>query len=319
MRIQKIYFTVLVAVFLMVTGIKMNAQNSNNSTLTLAERLGYTTQAKLLIIHNDDIGLAHSVNRAAFDAYKNGVVNSGSIMVPCPWFGEAAELAGANPGFDLGIHLTLTAEWRDFRWGGVSASSVIPSLLDPQKYFYRSVENVVTHATAEEVEKECRAQIDRAISFGIQPTHFDTHMGTLFGSPNFVDVYLKLGKEYNIPVFLPRASIEQSNPDLIPVLEQGGFIMADRFFMAEPDVQSDQWMEYYVDIIENLQPGITQIIIHVAYDNDEAKAVMVDHPNYGSAWRRRDFDVFTSERIKNVIKKNNVQLVTWREIGKLLK
>ena len=318
MRMQKVLYIGLIAGSIILTGTKVSAQNLDKSKNTIAERLGYTADTKLLIIHADDIGLAHSVNKASFDAMANGSVTSGSIMVPCPWFGEAVELAKAHPDFDLGIHLTLTAEWKDFRWGGVSPSTAIPGLLDSKGFLFKSVEEVVSHATPQEVEKECRAQIERVLTFGIKPTHFDTHMGTLFGSPGYIDVYLKLGKEYNIPVFLPRATIEESNPEMIPMLEKGGFIMVDRYYMAEPDVKSENWMDFYVDMIENLQPGVTQIIVHVAYNTDEAKAVMVDHPNYGSAWRQRDFDVFTSEKIKAVIKENNVQLFTWREIGKLL-
>jgi chitin disaccharide deacetylase len=303
---------------IIVMGIKVNPINPQNisTSKSLAEKLGYAADSKLLIIHNDDVGLAHAVNMASFESFKNGIVNSGSIMVPCPWFAEAATLANENPEFDFGIHLTLTAEWKDYRWGGVTP---LKSLLDPKGFLYPDVPDVIANADLQKVENECRAQIERAIAFGIQPTHFDTHMGTLFGSPDYTKIYLKLSKEYQIPVFLPRESIAESHPEMIQMLEHEGFIMVDRYFMAEPNVNPERWEEYYVGLIENLKPGVSQIIIHVGFDTDELQAVMIDHPHYGSAWRQRDFDVLNGEKIKDTIKDNNVKLVTWREIGKLLK
>ena len=295
--------------------VNVTAQKSNT---TLAEKLGYSKEAKLLIIHTDDVGLAHSVNEAAVKAFEKGMVNSGSIMVPCPWFGEAAVIAKDNPEYDLGIHLTLTSEWEFYRWGGVTPSTITKTLLDPQGFLYPDVPEVIQYVNPKDAEIECRAQIERVIAFGIKPTHFDTHMGTLFGSPELVQLYLRLGKEYNIPVFLPRENIMDQNPEMIPLLEEGGFIMVDRYFMAEPSVEIKDFQKYYTELIKNLKPGVNQIIIHVGLDNPELEAVMINHPDYGSAWRQKDFDVFTSDAMQKVIQENNVKLVTWREIGKLL-
>jgi chitin disaccharide deacetylase len=304
--------------FVILWALSATITKAQTENKTLAEKLGYLKEAKLLIIHTDDVGLAHSVNEATIKSFENESVNSGSIMVPCPWFGEAAVIANQNPDYDLGIHLTLTSEWEFYRWGGITPSTETKTLLDPKGYLYPDVPEVIQYVHPQDVAKECRAQIDRAIAFGINPTHFDTHMGTLLGSPELVDIYLRLGKEYNIPVFLPRENIVNQNPEMIAILEQGGFIMVDRYFMAEPSVQIQDFQTYYTNLIKNLKPGVTQIIVHVGLDNPELQAVMINHPHYGSAWRQKDYDVFTSESMKNVIQENHVKLITWREIGKLL-
>ncbi|HKG46216.1 MAG TPA: polysaccharide deacetylase family protein, partial [Pyrinomonadaceae bacterium] len=145
----------------------------------LAERLGYARDAKLLIVHADDLGMAHSVNAATIKALETGLVNSGSIMVPCPWLSEVAAFARANPQADLGLHLTLTSEWTSFRWGPVSSRDRVSSLLDKEGYFYLTESEAAAHADPNQVEMEITAQIERARALGIRPTHLDSHMGTL--------------------------------------------------------------------------------------------------------------------------------------------
>ncbi|MBN2031029.1 polysaccharide deacetylase family protein [bacterium] len=287
-------------------------------TLSLAEQLGYSKEAKLLIVHADDIGLSHSVNEASIQAFQYGIVRSGSIMVPCPWFSEIADYAKQYPEMDLGIHLTLTSEWKLYRWGSVSPTFDVPTLLNDQGFFYPSNAEVMVDVNPDEVEKELRAQIDRALAFGIQPSHFDSHMGTLFESPDLFHIYLRLSRDYKIPVFLPREVIEQSSPELSASLQRDGFLMIDRYMMAHSNVSADGWIEFYSDLIRNLKPGITQIIIHFGFDNEELRAISIDHPDYGAAWRQRDFDVFTSDMIKDLIEENDIHPITWREIGKLL-
>ncbi len=172
----------------------------------LAERLGYEADAKLLIVHADDIGLARSVNIATVQAFESGGITSGSLMVPCPWFPDFAAYYREHQPLDVGIHTTLAAEWDYYKWGGVSPAGEIPSLLDDNGYFYSPVEEVGLHADPAEVEKEIRAQIERALALGIRPTHLDTHMGSVMAKPELLQIYLKLGMEYGVPVLTPPAA-----------------------------------------------------------------------------------------------------------------
>ena len=185
------YWKVSVSIFWLV----LLVSRAEGQEKSIAEKLGHPKNSKLLIIHADDIGVAHSVNAASIAAFEKKGISSGSIMVPCPWFPEIAEYAKTHPHLDLGIHITLTAEWKNYKWGGVLSANEIPSLLNKEGFFYATVEEFAKNAKPSEVELEIRAQIDRAIAFGIQPTHLDSHMGTLFASPEFFRILQKIGKE----------------------------------------------------------------------------------------------------------------------------
>src|SRR6266481_1052966 len=155
---------------------------SQAETKTLVERLGYPRDAKLLIVHADDLGMAHSINTASIKGLESGLVSSASIMIPCPWLPEIAAYARAHPEADLGLHLTLTSEWSLYRWGPVLGKDRVPSLLDSSGYLYHLEDEAASHMDAKEAEAEIRAQIARAKALGIQPTHLDSHMGTLYQS-----------------------------------------------------------------------------------------------------------------------------------------
>jgi hypothetical protein len=170
---------------------------------SLAERLGFAADDRVAIVHADDIGMCHAANEGAFEALRSGPATCGSIMVPCPWFREAAAWARAEPGLDLGVHLTLNSEWEHYRWGPVAGRSAVPSLLDDEGYLPRTSLETVRRASPDHVEVELRAQIEMALDAGIDVTHLDAHMGTVFFPP-FADVYRRLAVEYRLPVFAAR-------------------------------------------------------------------------------------------------------------------
>lgn len=284
----------------------------------LAERLGYPADAKLLIVHGDDVGVAHSVNLATIAAMEKGMVSSGSVMVPCPWFTEIAAYAREHPMADLGLHLTLTSEWKIYRWDGVLGARQTPSLYDGDGFLHADTPSVARNADLSEAELEIRAQVDRAMAFGLHPTHLDTHMGSLFSRPDLLNLYLKVGRDYGIPVLLPRDALQAQAPELLARLP-AETVLIDHLLIATPQVSADHWDDFYAKAIENLKPGVTEIIIHLGYDDPELQSVTAGEADYGSAWRQRDYDFFTSDRCAKLLAENGVRLVTWREIGRLLK
>lgn len=302
--------TIIVLLLFLFRGVLLFSQETKN----LAEKLGYDRNEKLLIVHADDMGLSHSTNSAVIEAFQKEGITSGSIMVPCPWFPEVAEFAKNNPKLDIGIHLTLTSEWDNYFFGGILPATEIPNLLNKNGYFYPSVEEFAKHANAAEVEKEIRAQIEKALAFGVRPSHFDNHMGTILASPDYYQILLKLGREYQIPVLIPADMITAISPQLLEMLSKDN-VMVDHLFMINQASPANQWGEPYLNFIANMQPGLNEIIVHLARDNDETRAIMVNHPDFGSEWRQHDLDFVLSNDFKKALKDHNIKLVTWRQIG----
>jgi len=284
---------------------------------TLAERLGYPRDAKLLIVHADDLGMAHSVNAATIKAFETGLVNSGSIMVPCPWLSEIAAYARANPQADLGLHLTLTSEWTSFRWGPVSSRDRVSSLLDKDGYFRLTESEAAEQADPKQVELEITAQIDRARALGIQPTHLDSHMGTLYQNKALFEIFLRVARSQKLPVRVAKTWFGRA--DFLPSVLRQDDVYIDRVLDINTSVAPQDWATFYSDALKKLEPGVTEVVIHLAYDDAEMRAATVDHPAWGAAWRQRDFEFFTSDGFRKILQENNIKLITWREIAKLIK
>jgi predicted glycoside hydrolase/deacetylase ChbG (UPF0249 family) len=281
----------------------------------LVQRLGYPADAKLLIIHADDLAVAHSQDMASFEALDRGAVSSASIMVPCPWLTEVADYAKAHPEADLGLHLTLTSEWKTYRWGPITPRHQVSSLLDPHGYLYSDAGEAVRHMKPDEAEREVRTQIETALKMGIRPTHLDSHMGTLFATPALMAVLINVAHEYHLPFLMLK--IPGVPPDMYSALKPTDVIL-DRVFMAAPPIKPEDWLNYYTHILKTLPPGVSELIVHLAHDDAEMQAVTVDHPDYGSAWRQRDFNVMTSPEFRKALEENHVVLVNWRKLGALL-
>jgi predicted glycoside hydrolase/deacetylase ChbG (UPF0249 family) len=290
---------------------------SQEPTKTIAERLGYPRDAKLLIVHADDLGMAHSVNAATIKAFETGLVNSGSIMVPCRWLSEIATFARANPNADLGLHLTLTSEWTSFRWGPVSSRDKVSSLLDKDGYFRLTETEAAEQADPKQVEMEITAQIERARSLGIQPTHLDSHMGTLYQNKELFEVFLRVARSQKLPVRVAKTWFTRA--DFLSSVLSPDDVYIDRTLDITPAVAPQDWAKFYSDALAKLEPGVTEVVIHLAYDDAEMRGATSDHPAWGAAWRQRDFQFFTSDAFRKVLQENNIKLITWRELGKLIK
>jgi predicted glycoside hydrolase/deacetylase ChbG (UPF0249 family) len=170
---------------------------------TYAERLGWNKGDRVLILHMDDAGMSHDSNLGIEQVLEKGAAKSLSVMMPTPWVPEIVHYIKAHPGTDAGLHLTLTSEWHEYRWGPLAGQPGVPGLVDSEGAMWSSVPAVVGHAKADEVDREMRAQLDRAERMGFHPTHLDTHMGTVYASAEFLQRYVQLGIDKHIPVMVP--------------------------------------------------------------------------------------------------------------------
>jgi chitin disaccharide deacetylase len=303
----------LISVICLLFTLSTNSQDDND----LAELLGYPRDSKLLIIHADDMGLAHSVNAATIKAFDNKGITSGSIMVPCPWANEILAYVKDHPTMDIGIHLTMTAEWKHYKWDGLISSDQIASLLDSNGYFYASLGELGKTAKGEEAEKELRAQIDKVIASGIRPTHIDTHMGSVLANPELVKIYLNLSESYNLPILFPRAYLSMLQPDIAKALGKKIFLL-DNLYMLEPGMIKGNWIDAYKKGLSEMKPGLNEMIVHLSYDTDEMQAISEGHDDYGSSWRQKDLDLVLSKEFQDLIKMDNIILIGWHQIRDLM-
>ena len=275
---------------------------------------------RYVIIHADDAGMSHSVNRATIESMEQGIVSSASIMVPCPWFKEIAAYAKAHPEKDFGIHLTLNSEWENYRWGPVAPRDKVPSLVDKEGYLWDGVAEVAANAKAAEVETELRAQIQRALDFGVPLTHLDTHMGAVVSRPDLVVIYVKLGLEFNLPVFflrdlggeVPDEAIRARGLQLMATLVEHKLPVLDRMTQLYSNGSFEEKRAQYLEAIAKTEPGVRYLIIHCGYDDVELQAI-----TSSSKLRDTDRRVFTDPEFIEDVKKTGVEIVTWKQVREL--
>jgi len=286
---------------------------------------GTTDESKrYLIIHSDDAAMSHSVNRATIDSMEKGFVSSCSIMVPCPWFPEFAEWAKQHPEKDFGIHLTLNSEFGSYRWGPVAGRDKVPTLVDKDGYLFKSKEEVIARARPAEVEIELRAQVDRALAAGIRLSHLDTHMGTVVSTADMLDIYVRLGIEYNLPVMIMRnidPALAAGYPDL--VRRNGEYIQQlkaqklppiDYLYQFYDGKDHNARQKRYLDTIRDLKPGVTQMIIHCGYDDSELQAITGSH-----FLRDDDRRIFSDPAVREQIEAMGVEIIDWTKLREMQK
>ncbi len=234
--------------------------------------IGFQPDHRVAIIHADDVGMCHGANVAFAELSAFGSVTSGSVMVVCPWFLEILQLVEQNPDLDIGVHLTLTSEWMSYRWGPISTIHRNSGLIDEQGYFWQRTPMLAEHVVPEAAEAEMRAQIDRALHFGLDITHLDAHMGAAL-IPELFDTYLRLGKEYQLPVLLPRTIVDYTSVlelghppltmyhDAIEEMERLGWPLVDHFRMT-PGVPSEKARSAYYEMLGSLPSGLTLVALH---------------------------------------------------------
>jgi chitin disaccharide deacetylase len=298
---------------------------------TYAEKLGFPKGSKILILHVDDVGMSWDSNEGAIQALEKGVSNSVSIMMPCPWVPGFIHYMKDHPDIDAGLHLTLTAEWKDYRWGPLTGKNTSPGLVDEEGALWRSVEEVVKHASANEVEAEIRAQIQRARDMGFTPTHLDSHMGTLFATPEFMERYIKVGIENKIPVMFPgghNTMIGKDRTDAVKtqlkqtgqMIWQSGLPVLDDLHNVSygfdyptgnlSDAQLQQFAtSKYIETIRALKPGLTMVIMHCTAPSEIFKNI-----TDSGKIRKGDLLAMTDPKLKKFLQEEKIILTTWKEV-----
>lgn len=328
-------------------------QSANAQSGTYAEKLGYPKDAKVLIMHVDDAGMSWDSNKGTRDAIEKGVANSFSIMMPCPWVPGIVKYVKNTPDSDAGLHLTLTSEWDDYRWGPLMGKPAVPGLVDKEGCLWGSVDQVVENATPDEVEAEIRAQVERALTMGFRPTHLDSHMGTLFANREFLERYIKVGADYSIPVMFPGGHIsflkEEYRQEAIQELkkkekwEEGMEVSAPEILNLAPVLGKKIWSlglpvlddlhnvsydwrfpEDKESSDENVQEFYTQKYIETIDELKPGLTMVIMHCTHPSEIfgdistsgdrRKGDLLAMLDPRLKKYIESEEIILTTWREV-----
>jgi predicted glycoside hydrolase/deacetylase ChbG (UPF0249 family) len=285
-----------------------------NEIKSTAERLGYAADARVLILNADDFGMCHDQNEGVMTGLKNGLFTSSTILVTCPWFEEAAEFARANSDADLGVHLTLTAEWDTYKWGPVSPRYAVPSLVDQRGYLWQTVPQVYEHARLDQAEAELRAQIEKALAAGIDVTHLDSHMGTLQLRADYHEIYARLAAEYRVPIRLAsRKLMRDQMPAVLDQLDNSRVVTPDHLVFHGPS-KVEETESYWTTLIRSLFPGVTEILCHPARARDELKSCARD-----AFQREADFRYFTSEKTRRLLADEGVELIGYRRLRDLMR
>jgi predicted glycoside hydrolase/deacetylase ChbG (UPF0249 family) len=275
---------------------------------------GAGSDRRRLILHCDDLGLAHCVNEAAFEAFETGCLTSASVMPTCPRFPEVARYGRSHPDFDLGVHLTLTSEWTRYRWKPAAPPERVPSLVDADGCLWPDADAVIRHARLEEVRIELTSQIEAVLDAGVVPTHLDSHMLVLLRHPRLFSIYAGLGARFSLPILVPI----RSRTEPWALHRDRRAMPVDRYFAATTSWRPERWLDHYVECAAQFVPGVNQIAMHLARHDDEMLAIQAGHETEGwtAAWRQRDFDAIRSETFSTAIGRANAALTTWREVAR---
>ena len=304
---------------------KDSDQETETTPQTWAEKLGFPAGKKVLILHADDIGMCPEANISAKRQLSQDEIQSAAVMMPCPNAAEFIEWAIEHPNEDVGLHLTLTSEWKTYRWGPVSDPADVPGLIDPDGKLWRDVPPVVQNATAAEVETEIRAQVEKAISLGYRPDHIDTHMGTLYGSHEFTAAYLKVAEEYQIPAMV----IDMSNPAVVQGFKDKGYPigpemidLVNNYSLPKLDffsstINGDSYedkCEKFFGLVKSIPPGLTEIIFHPSELTDNLKTIT-------NSWQQRSWEsqMFADPKVKAFLEDEGIIFTNWKDIMKRFK
>lgn len=295
----------LIALFLLIPGLQAQEKS-------LVEKLGYQKSDVLLIINNDDSGMSYASNLGTIGGMTEGLITSSTIMFNCPWSLDIVNFAKANPDKHFGVHLVLTSEWKNYKWSSVASSNTVSSLLDPNGYLWRSVEEVYQHGKAEHAYLEGKAQIEKALHYGLPITHIDSHMGTFQLKAEYIEQYVRLAKEFNLPLRMASQSTlaKYGMPNLRKACEAQGLVFVDYLIYEELKDYKDDVEKFWLQVISNLKPGVTELYLHASKETDDLKV-------FTGSWKKRmmELEVFTkSEKIRQLLKEKNIHLISYKPL-----
>lgn len=268
--------------------------------MSLAERLGYRDDARVLIITSDNLGMYHAANVGCYESLRTGIATTASLMVPAPWAREAVR---GYRGSGVGVHLTLNADFSCYRWSSITHA---PTLHSGEGGFPRTAADLWEHADSAEVRRECRAQIERAIVWGFDPTHLDSHLSALVLRPELFDIYLELACEFSLPIRLADNAVEDSAGFPIRALANDeGILAPDR----STRLSGADRHEAFASFVQSLRPGVTELSIQPAIDTPELHALLGD-----TAARIGDHAVLVDPASKQMLDDAGVELISWAAI-----
>ncbi len=297
-------------------------ETSNKRPANWAERLGYPAGKKVIMLHVDDAGMCEEANIATKKYLLDGHVQSAAAMPPCPNFEGMIVWAKEHPQMDIGLHITLTSEWKNYRWPSVLPVDEVPSLIDEDGKLWHEVSDVVKHASVEDVAKEVRAQIDKSIAMGYRPDHIDTHMGTLYGHPEYTRAYLQIAMDYGIPA----NAIDMSDPLVVEYYKKAGYPITDEMiayleaytlpkldnFTSAPNADSyEEKVAAFKGLIKSLRPGLTEIIFHPSVETEQLKGIT-------NSWQQRVWEakMFADPDLIKFFEDEGLIFTNWKEIMK---
>ena len=325
----KLYPAILIASFFIFFACGQRNESKENQgeevkaePANWAERLGYPAGKKVIMLHADDAGMCEEANIATKKYLLDGHIQSAVAMPPCEYFEDMIEWAKEHPDIDVGLHLTHTSEWKTYRWASVLPVDEVPSLIDAEGKLWHEVPDVLQHATVGDVAKEVRAQIDKSIELGYKPDHIDTHMGTLYGHPDYAIAFLKIAMEYGIPANV----IDFKDSMLVTHYRELGYAITDEviefsnsYTLPKVDfityVESAKTYEEKVELfktrIRSLKPGITEIIFHPSVETENLKSIT-------GSWQQRvwEAEMFADPDLIQFFDNEGIIFTNWKEIMK---
>ena len=287
------------------------------------KKLGFSNTDKVVILHTDDIGMCQASLSAFIDLWENESISSGAIMLPCPWAKPAAEYCRTHPGVDMGVHATLTAEWDGYRWSALSTRDPATGLMDQDGFLWQTSQETQVHATPEAVAVELQLQVRKAVEWGVDVTHVDTHMGTVM-HPKFMQAYLQAAQQAHVPAMLPRGDISMftymgidietaaSFATFIAQLEEQGLPLVDEITMMPLD-QPEGQLDIAKKMLSQLPAGVTHFLFHPSVDTPELRAIAPDWPS-----RVANYRAFMDPKLQKFIKDKGIQVIGYRDLKKLI-